>query len=52
MQTKEELAEEIKIEISIIRDKINATYSSDKNVHATYRVAISHLYIALSNLTK
>lgn len=49
--TKEELEKEIRAEIKIIEKKIETAWSSEIS-DATNRVAISNLYIALSNLTQ
>lgn len=51
MKTKEELAADIQKEINQIKKK-DENFSSSVMSDATNRVAISNLYIALSNLTK
>lgn len=51
MKTKEELAVEIRNQINKIKDQIDPVMGDDK-ANAMNRVAISNLYIALSNLTK
>ena len=49
--TTEQLTEQILLEIDKVKRKIGTTFSSDIS-DATNRVAISNLYIALSNLQK
>lgn len=50
MKTKEELAEEILQQIIAISKKMDNVFSDQKS-DALNRIAISNLYIALSNLT-
>lgn len=51
MKTKEELQQEIYIEINKAHKAMNA-FGFSESSDATNRVAISNLYIALSNLIK
>lgn len=51
MKTKEELEKDILKEIETVEERIETTWSSEVS-DATNRVAISNLYIALSNLTR
>ena len=51
MKTKEELAKDINDEIVIVKRELNSTFATEES-SATNRVAISNLYIALSNLLK
>ena len=50
--TKEELIKEIQDEISLIENKRIRVSDSTETTDAINRVAISNLYIALSNLIK
>lgn len=51
MKTKEELQQEILTEIATIKPHNNSTWT-DQISEATNNIAISNLYIALSNLIK
>lgn len=51
MKTKEQLQEEIQKEIAEVRYKTETTFSSEIS-DSNNRIAISNLYIALSNLIK